>query len=203
MAIELELKYAVDDLHLLDCMLCDPMVCSKMTEPNYRYIQMETTYYDTESGSLSARKWTFRLRRENERSVITLKTPAEGRARNEWQVEQAYLEDAVEPLIAQGAPAELRELLAEDPPVMVCGARFTRITAVLQLDGARCEICGDIGHLLGAGRQASLCELELELIDGSEDALYAYGRALAEKYALREQPLSKYARARALAKQGL
>ena len=47
MATELEIKYAVNDLQLLDCILCDPLVLTRMDQPQYRNIQMETTYYDT------------------------------------------------------------------------------------------------------------------------------------------------------------
>lgn len=199
MAIELEIKYAVGDLQKLDCLLCDTMVLEKMVQPQYRYIQMETTYYDTQDGALSARKWTYRLRKENERSVITLKTPGEGYARGEWEWEGAYLEDAPAHLIAAGAPEELSELLKQSELTMVCGAKFTRILAELRLDGAVCELCGDIGWLLGGGRQEPLCELELELKEGDAAVMLAFAQTLAERYGIREEKMSKFARAKALA----
>ena len=62
-----------------------------------------------------------------------------------------------------------------------------------------CMICGDVGDLTGGGRTALLCELELELKQGSEEALSAFARALMDTYHLSEQPLSKLQRARALA----
>lgn len=199
MATELEIKYAVNDLQLLDCMLCDPMIREKMNDGAYRNIRMETTYYDTQDGSLSARKWTYRLRRENERSVITLKTPGEGYARGEWEWEGEYLDEAPEHLIAAGAPEELRTLLDTAGLTIACGASFTRIAAELTLDGAACELCGDIGWLTGGGKREPLCELELELKSGSAEAMLAFAGALAEKYGLREEKNSKFARARALA----
>ena len=110
-------------------------------------------------GALSARKCTYRLRKENGVSVITLKTPGEGYARGEWAWEGEYLDEAPEKLAGLGAPEELVQLLREAEPVIVCGAKFTRITALLHLDGADCEICGDIGSLIGGGRQAPLCKL--------------------------------------------
>ena len=179
MATELEIKYAVGDLQLLDCMLCDPMIREKMQTGAFRNIRMETTYYDTQDGAFSARKWTYRLRRENERSVITLKTPGSGYERGEWEWEGEYLDEA--------------EL------TIVCGASFTRIAADLTLEGAQCELCGDIGWLTGGGRREPLCELELELKGGSAEAMLAFARKLAGKYGLREEQRSKFARARALA----
>lgn len=199
MAREFEIKYAVGDLQKLDCLLCDALVREKMTQPQYHYVRMETTYYDTEDGAFAARKWTCRLRKENGQSVISLKTPGEGYARGEWEWESEYLEEAAEPLIALGAPEELRTLLEPSKLTAVCGAKFTRILAELTLDTTRCELAGDVGWLLGGGRQEPLCELELELKAGEETAMLDYARTLAEKYALAEETRSKFARARALA----
>ena len=95
MATELEIKYAVNDLQLLDCILCDPLVLTRMDQPQYRNIQMETTYYDTEDGALSARKCTYRLRKENGVSVITLKTPGEGYARVSYAYSVEHLMEAI------------------------------------------------------------------------------------------------------------
>ena len=82
----------------------------------------------------------------------------------------------------------------------ICGTSFTRITAELRLsENTSCMICGDVGDLTGGGRTALLCELELELKQGSEEALSAFARALMDTYHLSEQPLSKLQRARALA----
>ena len=178
MGKETEYKLAVGDLQLLDCILCSRMVMEKLCAP-YAYIRMRTTYYDTEDGFLAQRRWMLRLRTEDARSVVTMKTPGEGHTRGEWEVESEYLDEALAP---------------------ICGASFTRITAELRLsENTSCMICGDVGDLTGGGRTALLCELELELKQGSEEALSAFARALMDTYHLSEQPLSKLQRARALA----
>lgn len=198
MATELEIKFAVRDPEQLEKILHAPEICEKMEQPEYRSIRMETTYYDTQDGTLSARHWTYRRRRENERTVITLKTPAEGYARGEWECESTDLTAAPETLIALGAPEALRTVLRGGALREVCGARFTRRCAMLRLDGARCEVAGDIGWLLGGGRREALCELELELKEGSAEKMLAFARAIAAKYGLQEGKKSKFARARAL-----
>ena len=182
MGKETEYKLAVGDLQLLDCILCSRMVMEKLCAP-YAYIRMRTTYYDTEDG----------------RSVVTMKTPGEGHTRGEWEVESAYLDEALPKLAALGAPQEIAAL-QPDALAPICGASFTRITAELRLsENTSCMICGDVGDLTGGGRTALLCELELELKQGSEEALSAFARALMDTYHLSEQPLSKLQRARALA----
>ena len=198
MGKETEYKLAVGDLQLLDCILCSRMVMEKLCAP-YAYIRMRTTYYDTEDGFLAQRRWMLRLRTEDGRSVVTMKTPGEGHTRGEWEVESDYLDEALEKLAALGAPQELTAM-QPDTLAPICGASFTRITAELRLsEDTACMICGDVGELTGGGKSALLCELELELKHGNEAELTAFAQKLMETYHLSEQPLSKLQRARALA----
>ena len=201
MGKEWELKYRVDDLQLLDCILCDARVRSRMTE-DFRYIRMETCYYDLPDGTLAKRGWTLRVRQENERTVVTCKTPAgggvTGKLRNEWECEAKELKEGLAELVRLGAPEELAALDPDGLDVS-CGAQFTRIAALLRLsEDTTAELCGDVGELLRAGRRAPLCELEIELKSGSASALLAFAAELNETYHLPEQPLSKFARAKAL-----
>ena len=199
MATELEIKFEVGDLQKLDCLLCDPEVREKM-KGDFRYTKMETTYFDTADGALRERKWALRLRLENGEPVVTCKTAGEGYTRGEWECRERYLEDALPKLVLQGAPQTLTRLFEREPPIPVCRAQFTRISADLVFpDGSRCELDGDIGDLFGGSRRESLCELELERKEGGEAAMLTFARELQRKYSLREEPLSKFARARALA----
>ena len=97
-----------------------------------------------------------------------------------------------------GAAAELADILQSGVLAPVCGTKFTRIRAMLHLDGCVCELAGDIGELSRGTRRAPLCELELELKDGEAAPMLAFGRALAEKFGLREEHSSKSERARQL-----
>lgn len=198
MGREFEIKLEVSDLHLLDCILCDRRIAEKMAAP-YRYVKMQTTYFDTDDGFLAARRWMIRVRKEGERSVVTMKTAAEGHSRGEWEVEGEYLHESIEKLVPLGAPEALKEISAE-ALLPVCGAKFTRILADLTFsDGSTCELAGDIGDLIGAGKYEPICELELELKRGAPDAMMALANELSDFYGIKEQPKSKFARARALA----
>ncbi len=113
----------------------------------FAYIRMQTTYYDTEDGLLEKNRWMLRLRTENERSVVTMKTPGEGHTRGEWEVESEYLDEALPELAKLGAPEAIGRLDAE-VLLPVCGAKFTRITAPLRLsEKTSCTLCGDLGEL--------------------------------------------------------
>ena len=141
MGKETEYKLEVGDLQLLDCILCSEPVASRMQAP-FAYIRMQTTYYDTEDGLLEKNRWMLRLRTENERSVVTMKTPGEGHTRGEWEVESEYLDEALPELAKLGAPEAIGRLDAE-ALLPVCGAKFTRITAPLRLsEKTSCTLCG-------------------------------------------------------------
>lgn len=159
-------------------------------------IPMRTTYYDTPEGAISRRRWTLRHRREGSRDVCTLKTPGEACARGEWEWDCPEIRQALTPLSRLSGHPELPELAKG--LVEVCGAAFTRQALKLTGAGFTAELALDSGFLCGGGTQCSLREAELELKSGSREALVAFAAAFAEKYALIDEPLSKFARARAL-----
>lgn len=156
-------------------------------------VTMETTYFDTADGSLSARKWMLRRRLENGQPVCTLKTPA-GDARNEWECSG---EVNITELCKLGAPRELLSL-TQNGVQPICGAAFTRRAATLSVEGAEVEVALDEGILFAGERREPLCELEVELKSGTKAAADKFAQNLATQFSLREQPDSKFKRARTL-----
>ncbi len=165
---------------------------------SFSSIRMETTYYDTHDRALSAQHVTLRRRLENQKSVCTVKTPAPGGARGEWETECDCIEAAIPVLCKLGCSLDLPALTKEGL-IPICGARFTRRAKALTLPGCTVEIALDQGVLLGGGRQQPLCELEVELKEGSRKACCAWSQALAERYGLIPEAKSKFRRALALA----
>ena len=84
--------------------------------------------------------------------------------------------------------------------VSVCGARFTRRFCTVTLSQCTVEIALDSGVLLGGGKEISLCEVEVELKSGSEEAAVVFAKTLAQKFGLTVEHKSKFRRALALAK---
>lgn len=162
-------------------------------------ISMETTYFDTPDGALSARHITLRRRMENGLSVCTVKTPAGGHARGEWETQCGDITAAIPALCQLGCPAELLSLTKEGL-IPICGARFTRLAKTLPVPGGTVELALDRGVLTGGGQELPLCEAEVERKTGSEEAAEAFARALAEAFGLQPENRSKFRRALALAK---
>lgn len=192
MGTELEWKYAADRTVLLAIMQQTACV-------EWRTIKMESLYFDTPAHDLGLRRWTLRLRKENGLGVVCLKTPGEGHGRGEWEVRCEDVQAALPLLTGAGAPAELETLAGGKPLETVCGARFTRRAALLELpEGGTVELCLDAGELSGGNYRAPLCEIEVELKTGSPSAAERFAKDLAAKYHLKEETKSKFQRAMAL-----
>ena len=165
--------------------------------PGFHTITMETTYYDTPDGILGRLHWTVRRRLENGVSVCTVKTNLPDGSRGEWEVEADEIAEALPRLVSMGAPEALLAYSARGLRP-TCGARFTRNAAMV--NGGRSELALDSGVLLGGGKEEPLCEVEVELKQGTDEETALFAQTLAEKYHLLPQPKSKLARARALTK---
>ena len=160
---------------------------------------METTYYDTPGGDLNRLHWTLRRRMENGVAVCTVKTPCPDGGRGEWEVNREDIREAIPELCAMGAPRQLLLCLGAEL-AEVCGARFTRQALTVAAEGCTVELALDRGSLLGGGKELPLCEIEVELKDGSEKAAAAFAQSLAREFGLTPEQGSKYRRALALAK---
>ena len=164
----------------------------------FRTIAISAAYYDTPDGALSARHITLRRRLENGVSVCTVKTPGENGARGEWEVQQEDIGEAIPKLCKLGAPADLPRWTAGGL-VHLCGAHFTRRAKQITLAGCTLELALDQGVLTGGGREIPLCEVEVELKSGSEEAAVAFADSLAAEFGLKREEKSKFRRASELA----
>ena len=190
MGREFELKYAAQ-----------PAVLEAIAASfeNFETIAMQTTYYDTPSGALAARHITLRRRMENGRSVCTLKTPTGTLSRGEWDTECDTIEDAI-PILCKLSGWALLPLLESEGVVATCGARFNRRACTVSLPECAVEIALDSGVLMGGGQEMPLCEVEIELKSGSEDAATAFAKVLAKQHGLKPEYKSKFRRALSLAR---
>ena len=161
-------------------------------------ISMETTYYDTFDLKLAFHHWTLRRRMENGVSVCTFKCPRADGSRGEWEVEAPNITEGILQLCQAGADWELMRATAGGL-MEVCGARFTRLAKTLEIPGGTVELALDQGVLLGKGKELPLAEVEVELKAGTDQAATAFAKALAEEFALTEEPRSKFIRAMTLA----
>ncbi len=169
-------------------------------EGPWQQTAMETTYYDTPDGQLSALHCTLRRRMENGKSVCTVKTPLGDGGRGEWEVEESSILEAIPRLCKLGGP-EILLTLARKDITAVCGAKFTRRACTLDMGTAVVELALDQGVLMGGSREIPLCEIEIEWKGGRREAAAAFAAHLASKYGLTPESKSKFRRALDLTKE--
>ena len=162
-------------------------------------ITMETTYFDTLDGALSASRITLRRRFENGTSVCTVKTPADQHGRGEWETECDDIKAAIPILCKLGCPVDLTSL-CEKGITPICGAKFTRLAKTLTLTHCTVELALDNGILTGGGKEISLCEVEVELKAGSETAATDFAHEFAARFGLLPEKKSKFKRALSLSR---
>ncbi len=189
MGLEYELKYMADEEALASI--------ARVLPPATGEFDMETTYYDTANSALAQRRYTLRCRKENDRQVCTVKTPAGKAGRGEWEVECGDILAAIPELCKLGAPEDLASLTAQGVSA-ICGAKFHRTTWDLFIGDAYIELALDKGVLLGGSKEDPFCEIEVELKEGDKELCDAFGADLANACGLKKQPKSKYQRAKAL-----
>lgn len=177
MAQETELKLALD-AHDLPRLLAHPLL--NATPQTQRLLN---AYFDTPDLALKARRMAVRERLAGAQWLLTVKTAGTSRdglsRRREWEgpTTPGALDFAA--LVDDAALAS--ELAAMRPRLQPLFATdFDRQRWFIAHAGARIEVALDQGriHVPGTALSQTLLELELELLDGPEAALFALADAL-------------------------
>lgn len=189
MAVEYELKYRAT-AEILERIKND-------FPGDYTVTEMTTTYYDTPGGDLAKLFWTLRHRREGDKHVCTLKTPAgiDGRSEYEWSCEDIH--DAIPHLCRLSGSNALAQLV-ERGLVETCGARFTRTARKLVAGSTMAELALDEGVLINGEKEEAFAELEIELKRGFREEVDAMGVLFAAAYDLEKETRSKFQRSKDL-----
>ena len=189
MAVEYELKYRATP-EILERIQAD-------FPGDYTVTEMTTTYYDTPGGDLAKLFWTLRHRREGDRHICTLKTPAGIDGRSEYECFFEDIHEAIPQLCRQAGSNALAQL-AERGLVATCGARFTRTARMITAGGTAAELALDQGVLINGDREESFAELEVELKKGFREEVNIIGLLLSQAYGLEVENKSKFLRAKEL-----
>jgi inorganic triphosphatase YgiF len=168
--------------------------------------RLDNVYYDTADQRLRARGLAFRVRKDGRRYYQTLKSDdATGLAayRGEWQ-NPLRTDEPDLALMPAGGRAALDGAVDPDDlrPVFATRVRRT-VQRVETTDHAGrsslIEAALDFGGIEANGAKLPIAEVELELLDGSPEALYALALELDALAPLRLETRSKSARGYALA----
>ena len=140
-----------------------------------RRTRLQAKYFDTPDGLLSGHALSLRLCREGRRWIQSLKAGGKNAAHRIEHEVPLRVPAGTDPALDLGRhdgtrAGELLRRLLNDASEAVLVERFasevTRLSVRLQRPGATVEAALDIGVLRAGDREAPVCELELELIEG-------------------------------------
>ncbi|MDR1496451.1 MAG: CYTH domain-containing protein [Clostridiales Family XIII bacterium] len=209
--VEIELKYKIRSRELIEKIERDKFLTSLAEKDSAAVITMKAAYFDTEDRILMENDIAFRIRKEGDRIVGTLKwrdrdTGVSGLyAREEISVPVADASCFLSPdpyIFKDSREGQaLLEAVSGQPLVLIFETVFTRKRFRIDSSGTICEVSFDTGEIIANDRRAPIQELEIELFSGSREELLRIGDKVASAYGLEPEPLSKFARGRALAEQ--
>ncbi|MDR2163145.1 MAG: CYTH domain-containing protein [Clostridiales Family XIII bacterium] len=206
--MEIELKYRIKSRELLEKIERDKFLASIAERDSTATVMMKAAYFDTEDRILMRNDIAFRIRKEGDRLVGTLKW-----GDNDMGVSGLYAREEISVPVADDScflspdpyifkdsreGQEMLEAVSGQSLVLIFETVFTRKRFRIDSDGTICEISLDTGEIIAGDRRESIQELEIELFSGSKDELVRIGDRIAGAYDLSPEPLSKFARGRAL-----
>lgn len=158
-----------------------------------------STYFDTAGHKLQRQGLTLRVRRSGDQHLQTIKGPAAGINRGEWETRIAG--NTPDLTKFEGTPLEKlasRKLGRKLKPVFTTSV--SRTTVMVATEDSEIELAIDRGRIIAGRRQTPIAELELELKRGAPRALFRLGRILAAHAAAELYLSAKSERGYALAR---
>ena len=204
---ELEVKMAVADSRLFAKILADPALRDMNVGDGPRTRQFEAFYYDTADFSLQQAGIAYRIRREGEEWVATVKCDkgSGGALFNREELNENI--SSPDPSLKYFAGTNLGErlslILGDARLQMLFSTKFNRTVQTLRAGaGSLVELALDHGMIWSGSVGCPISEVEIELKDGCTTDLLNLAGWLAEHFHLQPEPLSKYARGLALLDSG-
>ena len=178
----------------------------KSADKRAKTTHLKSIYFDTPDKRLAAADMSLRIREIGRRKLQTLKIGGGWQAGITERIELEGWVNGDEPTLDLIHAPDIRELLIRNrlwdrlQPSFVTD--FRRTSRIINYSGrfgdAGISADLDIGEIRSGTRKAAICELELELKDGSPTALFELARAINDDVPVRIEYRGKAARAEEL-----
>ncbi|MDR1067780.1 MAG: CYTH domain-containing protein [Clostridiales Family XIII bacterium] len=206
--IEIELKYKIASREQMDMIWSDDLFESIEEKDSRGRLSIKAAYFDTEDMLLAQNRVAFRIRKEGDRVVGTLK--CKDRAIDQ---EGLYMREEINVPVANDAcflapdltifkqseeGREVLELVGAQRLENKFETVFTRRKFRIDTGDSIMEISLDDGEIIADDAHAPISELEIELYSGTKEDLFDIGERVVRKFGLEPEARSKYARGLAL-----
>ncbi|MGP1570057.1 MAG: CYTH domain-containing protein [Eubacteriales bacterium] len=200
--MEIEMKYAIDSNEIAEKIWQDEDLMKIEEEGSREEILMKAAYFDTDDYVLSKNDIAMRVRIEGDRMFATLKWRGKNEGamhvRGEINVPVDDLNTFLLPDISLFKESDIGQevirLVGKSLLNSIIETRFLRNRFRVDNGDGIMEVSVDRGEIITADAEEPICELEVELFSGDEDALLSLSEQVAKKYDLRPESRSKYSR---------
>ena len=198
MAIELELKLMLQPEHLTSVSdFLDGVCAQSETDGQSRQptLSLMNAYFDTDTAILMQGGMALRIRAVNGQFIQTVKTRGSNRvgmhARGEWEWFLPTDRLDLSLLSEVTLPESLQDMAWSRELVEVYRTDFERQVWNIVTEDSKMEVVCDQGWVTSPYGKDAICELELELKEGQEAALYQFALQLAEQVPVQVSLVSK------------
>jgi len=195
---EIEIKFRLTEIGLVDAIMTD-LTLLHLAASKWRQIPVVAHYYDTPDLDLYKVGIVYRVRREGDKTVATIKqggsTGSCLQHRREWNMAVGSILPDISVFADGEIGCVLRDLLINKELEELFSCSFQRSFLILNLaKNTQAELAVDVGEITTGNASEPICEMELELKRGELDPMLQLASSLAEKYRLLPEPRSKFAR---------
>ena len=197
--LEIEIKLGIPNNEVAETIAADKKFLNLATDNTIECMEVLATYYDTPVLGLQKAGIVFRVRKEGDKIVATVKKGGNSDSclsqRGEWNIEVPSLMPDLEPFFTTTLGSEIKEAVGDRNLVPLFSCRFARRYVILNLEkDTQAELAVDVGSIVAGKLTEPICELELELKQGDLSVMLKVASEIAELYNLVPELRSKFAR---------
>lgn len=178
---------------------------TEITVPGTKSLKkMEAYYFDTPTGHLQKEKLAYRIRREGEQWVATVKGGGSSHGglheRQEWNISVSDAQPDIHVFATTEIGKKLLAAVDDEALIPILITRFERTKLdVIMPDGSQIEVAADQGTIVAGEKTAPILEIELELKSGQPASVIKLGAMLGKEHPLVPESDSKFYRGLKLA----
>lgn len=196
--MEIELKYLIPDEATAERIWEDSLFSEIEESDSREELELHAIYYDTRELDLARNKIAYRVRREGERLISTLKWRGKSEdglhTREELTVPVSSSEPNIQIYLESDIGPELEELIADKELTELMRTDIVRRRFRIDTGTGLFEISVDIGEVSTICGSKGIMEVEIELFTGETEELLQIGEKMQEVYGLQPEDTSKYAK---------
>lgn len=196
--MEIELKYRIPDGEVAARIWEDSLFSEIEEEDSREVIELHAIYYDTPQLDLARNEIAYRVRKEGERLIATLKWKGKSEdglhIREELTVPVSDSAPFIDVFLESDIGGELESLLAGKELTELMRTDMERRRFRIDTGNGIFEISVDQGSVSTICGSTPVQEVEVELFSGETEELLDVGKRIQEVYGLEPEDKSKYAR---------